>query len=278
MRRLVIVGDDPRDDYVAELAASTGWTVDLWTDATASSFPDGASLLGPLSGIDALGQMITRRGVIRLDPAILTKMAGGVCAAGLVAPSVRRLAESLGIHVVSYRDSEAFAWKNAVLTADGAIQVAIGASGYGIFQRPVGILGYGRVGRTLARRLALLGAQVSVWDREPMHRAEAESQGLPAYPLSPDRSVTIDMLFNTIPHPVITREWERQLMDVLIFDLASAPGGVAPEVDRAKLSLTVLAGIPGQVAPKRAAEIVWETVMAIDSRSSPREEREPWEH
>lgn len=271
MRRLVIVGSDSRDQQVAKIAEREGWTVQFASAVVtqgpgdlASSFPEGASLLGPVMGIDDDGRIQTEHGVLRLDDEVLEKMIGGVCAAGIVAPSVRRRAEGLGIRVVSYRESEAFSWQNAVLTAEGAIQATIGASGYGVYRRPIGILGYGRVGQALARRLSLLGAKVRVFDEELSHRAQAESEGISAYPIAPEAVGRIDLLFNTIPHPVITQEWERPLQDVLIFELASAPGGMAAEVDRAKLALAVLSGLPGKIAPMRAAEIIWETVMAVD--------------
>ena len=268
MRKLVVVGSDERDRYVGEIAQRLGWEVSVWAmrkdtfaDVTPASFPEGASLLGPISGVDADGYINAERGLVRIDRTILQKMAGGFLAAGIIAPPIRRLAEDLRVRVISYRECETFAWQNAVLTAEGAIQAAIGRSGYGLYRRPVGVLGYGRVGRALSRRLKSLGADVRVFDREPAHRSEARSEGITAYPIEPTSIGTIDLLFNTIPYPVITREWECLLMDVPIFELASAPGGVAPEVDRANLSLSLLPGIPGKIAPKRAAEIIWETVM-----------------
>ena len=163
MRKLVVVGCDPRDRYVAKIAERQGWKVwpageilDPGATVIGPSFPEGASLLGPVTGINGDGGITTEQGEIRLDHAVFQKMAGGFCAAGIVAPPIRRLAEDRGIHVVSYRESEFFAWQNAVLTAEGAIQATIGSSGYGLYRRPVGVLGYGRVGRALSQRLRLL--------------------------------------------------------------------------------------------------------------------------
>lgn len=263
MRNLVVIVGDARDRYVAEVAASQGWWVKTWSvgDVDPTDLFD-ASLFCPVTGIDAEGRMLLPDGELRIDASHIRRLSGqGFLAAGLVADPIVRIAKDFGIRVVSYRESEYFAWHNAVLTAEGALQAAISASGKGLLGRPIAVLGFGRVGRSLAHRLSLLGAEVHVLDQEASHRASASSQGLIAHAIDPIHLGSIDMLFNTIPYPVITRMWERLLMDVPIFELASAPGGVAPEVDRAKLSLHVLSGLPGKTAPIRAAEIAWESVM-----------------
>jgi dipicolinate synthase subunit A len=267
MRKLVVVPGDARDREVARIAEASGWLVTLWESGTHSASVDasqleGAWLLAPISGIDAEGCMHAEAGLVTLPRRWYVSLAGGRIMAGLVDPAVRDQAEGHGIHVISYRESERFLWQNAVVTAEGAVAYAVRATGYGLFQRPVAVLGFGRVGRLLAQRLRALGAQVRVLDREADHRAQAQAEGLSALPLLPEGLGSIEILFNTIPYPVITREWERLLMDVCVFELASTPGGVAPEVDCAKLSLVRLPGLPGKIAPKRAAEIVWETVMA----------------
>ncbi len=282
MRKLVVAGVDARDRHLATMALNAGWAVWSWgvaVDGVAEltgpdSYPEGAFLLGPVAGIDDHGHIPTAHGCVRVDGDILRRIgAGGWLAAGHIPTPLATRARSLGIRTLSYLQSEELAWQNAVLTAEGAIREAIAASGYGLWARPMVVLGYGRVGSALSHRLRRLDARVRVLDADEVHRAQARSFGMEVYDIDPARAVGADMVFNTIPYPVITRDWERVLMDAVVFELASRPGGVAPEVDRSKVSVRPLPGIPGQVAPKRAAQIIWETVWTIGSRTDTREER-----
>lgn len=269
MRKLVVAGLDARDMHLAVLARQQGFQVWTWgmavdglPDVGEHGFPVGASLVGPVTGIDPQGAMVTRQLVEAvIDDAVLTTMdEAGFLAAGVVGESVRVKAAARGMRVVEYRDSEYFAWQNAVLTVEGALQPAISASGYGLFNRPIGVIGYGRVGRLLCQRLQCFGAILTVFDGDRRHRAQSMAQGFTTYSLFPPEFDHLDLLFNTIPFPVITPAWERLLTDTVVFELASHPGGVAPEVDRTRLSLRSLPGLPGLVAPRRAAEIIWETI------------------
>jgi dipicolinate synthase subunit A len=272
MRKLVVVGADDRDRCLIDFARRSGWEVSTWglsdagtheLEADGRDYPRSAWLIAPVSGIDDRGRIAAEHGMIELGETVLQAIApDGQVAAGQVAETFRRRAETLGIRVVSYRQSESFAWQNAVLTAEGAIQAAIGATGYGLSGRPMAVLGYGRVGRSLAIRLQRLGSRVRILDENPASRGEALSLNMEVSAISADAVDGVDIVFNTIPHPVITREWESMLMDRFVFELASAPGGAAPEGDRTKLALRILPGIPGKIAPRRAAEIIWQTIMA----------------
>ncbi len=282
MRKLVVAGGDARDRQVAILALKAGWAVWSWgfaldamEELTApDSYPEGAVLLGPVAGIDEDGHIATANGCLHVSCDILRRIgSGGWVAAGKLSAPMVACARSLGIQTLSYLQAEEFAWQNAVLTAEGAIGEAIGASGYGLYARPMVVLGYGRVGSVLSHRLRRLDAEVRVLDADAVHRAQARSFGMAVHDIDPACASGADLVFNTIPYPVITRDWERVLMDTVVFELASPPGGVAPEVDRSKVSVRPLPGIPGRVAPKRAAQIIWETVWPIGSRIDTREEQ-----
>lgn len=271
---VVIGGADARDAHLVEHAQKLGWTVSTWgfrlpgvTAVTANDIPVGASVIGPVSGIDGYGWADTEDGRVRITPGVLARMGStSRLAAGVVAEPLRRVAETEGITVVGYRTAESFAWQNAALTAEAAIAEAIGASGFGLMGRPMVVLGYGRVGEHLALRLYRLGCRVRVLEADPVRRARAQSHLGIASPLTAEAVTAADIVFNTIPHPVITPAWERVLADAIVFELASPPGGVAPEVDLATVKVRPLPGLPGKTAPKRAAEIIWETVWPVDSR------------
>lgn len=271
---VVVGGGDARDASLVDHARRQGWTVGTWgfrvpgaTAVSAEDVPCGASLIGPLTGIDGEGWAAVQDGRIRIPPSLFTRMGPkSRLAAGVVGERFRRLAEAEGIAVISYRTSEFFLWHNAALTAEAALAEAIGATGFGLMGRPMAVLGYGRVGEHLALRLHRLGSRVLVLEADPTRRARAKSHLGVAAPLTPMAMGAVDIVFNTIPHPVITPDWERVLADAIVFELASPPGGVAPEVDLAAIKVRPLPGLPGKAAPKRAAEIIWETIWPVDRR------------
>ena len=114
------------------------------------------------------------------------------------------------------------------------------------------VIGYGRLGKVLARQLRGLGGKVSVAARS---YSDQLSGWLCAY----------DLIVNTVPAPVLGRE---ELDDLkpgcLVIDLASKPGGVdfkaASELGvRAIWALS----LPGKVAPVTAGLAIRDTVYNI---------------
>jgi dipicolinate synthase subunit A len=226
-------------------------------------------LIGPMTGIADDGRMQTHEGSITLSEELLLNMGrGSVLAAGLVGDRLARRCRDRGIGVIQYRLTSSFMWLNAVPTAEGAIQAAIGRSGRTLFARPVGVIGLGRVGLILTDRLSRYGAQPVVFERSAEKRAMAQALGYPAYPLNEMPRPTLDGVFNTAPAPVLDMSWFEEAGPYWIIDLASIPGGLVPELRTCALvpeRYEQILSIPGKVAPIRAAEIVFETLLlALD--------------
>jgi len=168
-----------------------------------------------------------------------------------------------GIQAIQYRLKSTFMWLNAVPTAEGAMAAAIARSGRTVFGRPIGVMGFGRVGLVLADRLSRYGARVTIFDRAAEKRAMARALGLDALSLEPDPRPRLDGLFNTIPVPVLDASWFSADGPRWIVDLASLPGGLWPECREQAMNsgrYEQILSIPGKVAPIRAAEIIWETL------------------
>jgi dipicolinate synthase subunit A len=139
----------------------------------------------------------------------------------------------------------------------------------------VAVLGYGRIGKYLARLLHALGAKVTVCARREECLFEAVGEGCRPLlitesdpmgglqPLCRDHAI----LFNTVPAPILKRELLLALeADTLVIDLASAPFGVSDGDVReatAKNSLRYLRApsLPGSYAPRSAGEIIAECVL-----------------
>ena len=180
-----------------------------------------------------------------------------------------------GSRVADYYDSEVLQLRNAYVTAEAALMTAMELMDRTIRGTSVAVMGYGRIGKYLARLLRALGADVTVCARREESLFEAAAEGChplliteshPMGGLSPlcrDHAV----LFNTVPAPILTRELLVSLeADILLIDLASAPFGVS---DRDVREATALSGLrylrapslPGSYAPRTAGEIIADCIL-----------------
>ncbi|MBQ4617204.1 MAG: dipicolinate synthase subunit DpsA [Clostridia bacterium] len=168
-----------------------------------------------------------------------------------------------GITVGDYLQREELAVRNAVPTAEGAIQLAMEELPVTLHGARCLIVGYGRIGKVLARMLTGLGAAVTVAARKCADRAWARVQGCCA--VSTDdlaQLPSMDVVFNTVPTLLFDRRVLGRLdRRTLLIDLASRPGGI-DEGAAAELQLKTIwaLSLPGRVAPKTAADIIKSTV------------------
>lgn len=184
----------------------------------------------------------------------------------VLAPSAR---------VTDYYDSEILQLRNAYVTAEAALMTAMELTDRTLRDTSVAVLGYGRIGKHLARLLRALGAKVTVCARREECLFEAVGEGCRPllitesdpmgglHPLCRDHTI----LFNTVPAPILKRELLLALeADTLLIDLASAPFGVSDGDVReatAKNGLRYLRApsLPGRYAPRSAGEIIAECVL-----------------
>lgn len=172
--------------------------------------------------------------------------------------------ESRGIMHRDYMKRDELAIRNAVPTAEGAIEIAISETPITLHGSKCLVMGYGKVGKVLARFLDGLGANTYVEARKYADLALIESHG--CIPLTMKEAKTrineFDVIFNTIPALVLTKDVLSGVNpDSLIIDLASKPGGVDFESAR-ELGVKVIwaLSLPGKVAPVTAGIIIKDTI------------------
>ncbi len=183
--------------------------------------------------------------------------------AGAVPEAERVRAEALGLRVADYFADEALTVKNAVPTAEGAIAAAMERLNVTLHGAPCLVVGFGRVGKLLARDLAALGAEVSVSARRTGDLAWIGALGYE--PLHTERlSGTLGAfraVFNTVPAPVLRAEHLRELRrDCVLVELASKQGVDTAEAEVLGLCYVKAGGLPGKVAPESAARAIQETL------------------
>ena len=177
--------------------------------------------------------------------------------------------------VIDYYDSEILQLRNAYVTAEAALMTAMELTDRTIRDTSVAILGYGRIGKYLARLLHAVGATVTVCARREESLFEAAAEGCHPLLITPDDPMSgllplcrnHAILFNTIPAHILKRELLMSLeRDILLIDLASAPFGVSDGDIREATARNALRylrapSLPGSYAPRDAGRIIAECVL-----------------
>lgn len=177
---------------------------------------------------------------------------------------LREAAARLRLSILEVVERDEFAILNSIPSAEGAIQLAMERLPITIHGSSAFVLGFGRVGMTLARMLDGIGAKVTVVARDAAQRARAAESGYRVNDFAglPFISGEADMIFNTVPAKVLTvRVLKNTRPEVLIIDLATKPGGTDFEAARSLNREAILApSLPGKVAPKTAGRILGQVV------------------
>lgn len=168
---------------------------------------------------------------------------------------------------VDYSEREELMIKNAVPTAEGAIELAISETPTTIAGSRCLVIGYGRIGKVLSKLLHDMNAYVTVSARKHSDLAWISVNGCNA---AHNKDIInsigeYDIIFNTAPALILDEKvLERINPDSTVIDLASKPGGV--DFGKAKdLGLKVIwaLSIPGKTAPISSGKIIKEAVSNI---------------
>lgn len=172
-----------------------------------------------------------------------------------------------GFEFADYYNREELIVKNAIPTAEGALEIAFSEMPVTIFGCRSLVIGYGRVGKVMAKKLKALDADVTVSARKHADFAWIEEAGMkPVHtedlPLFVDE---FDLIINTVPALVLTEEILKRVKDdTLVIDLASKPGGVDfSAAKRLNKKVIWALSLPGKTAPLTAGEIIKEAVVNI---------------
>ena len=103
-------------------------------------------------------------------------------------------------NAIDYTDNEVFLKKNAYLTVEGAITLYYNEVKETLLNKKVLILGYGRIGKYLAKMLKSLNSNVFVYARRNEVIEEVKLDGYTYASLDDDN---YDIVFNTIPQKII---------------------------------------------------------------------------
>lgn len=170
------------------------------------------------------------------------------------------------IAAIDYFDNEQLNVQNAILTAEGAIALAINETDFSIYGSDCLVTGYGRIAKIISKLLASMGAKITIAARNPNDRAWAETYGYNTIEIDEiSKAVNVDIIFNTVPVRIIKESTIAKLnKKCLIIELASAPYGTDfAACNTHKIRYINAASLPGKVAPKSAGIIICKTAINI---------------
>ena len=277
MVKIAVLGGDMRQKSVAERLSHLGYETLEWgtdtfsnndyrkviSDADVVILPmpvsgDGCFLFCPLADRSVTPPKISE--ILELSR---EKQVFG----GRFSPAVKKYADDIGLDCIDYFEGEDFQILNSSLTSEGAIFLAMGELKRSIFSSKCAVIGYGKIGKTLAPKLQMLGAEVTVSARKISDLAFASAFGYNTIRTSDVEKLdkNIDVIFNTVPYWVFDEKVLSTLgKNTVIIDLSSAPGGVdVAAAKRLGVKVITAPGLPGKYAPVSAGTIIADVIVSI---------------
>ena len=187
-----VLGGDMRQGKLAQLLSEDGHRVHAYALEEGVVPAGGLTVEGSLLGAGEADCVVLPLPVTqgegklncplsRLEPTLVQVMEalrpGQMVCGGRVDPVTEALAGQRGITVLDYFAREELAVANAVPTAEGAVQIALEQMPITLHGSRVLVIGFGRVGRAVAQRMAALGARVTVAARRYESLAWAQAIG-----------------------------------------------------------------------------------------------------
>jgi len=275
--KVAVLGGDGREMMVAEACVQRGWQVAVYGRPAAilpAQVQHAAQAGEALSGASAVvlpappvrdgGRLYNAEGleltVAEEDFACLP--AGTPLLAGVLSPFIRQVGARYQLHLIETLELDEVALPFAVATAEGAIALAIGATGNVVDQEQALIIGYGRIGRALAPRLRGLNMAVMVANRGVPRLTQAAGEGFAtvSWPGWPAATRDCAFIFNTAPQLLLDSTVLPLLKcDTVIIDLAATPGGTDFTLAKSLgLQAMLAGGLPGKYAPCFAGKVMAE--------------------
>jgi dipicolinate synthase subunit A len=169
-----------------------------------------------------------------------------------------------GLKLLEVAEIDEIAILNSIPTAEGAIQIAMEETDFTIHGSKSCVIGFGRVGITMARTLKALGSDVTVVARNHGQLARAYEMGCKKAEYSQLQEIMnyTNIAFNTVPEMILDRTILKYANpQVLIIDLATQPGGTDFEAaNNFGLKAILAPGLPGKVAPASAGKILADVI------------------
>lgn len=257
-RKVAVFAGDERQEYLAKLFEKEYEVTKIYKKSDLDEVFDVYILPTPISkdGINISNDM-------ELAEVIQKIPEKSMIFAGSVSKSVEKLFSNH--KMVDFLKKEELAVLNAIPTTEGAIQIAFEEMPITLSGSKALVIGNGRIGKILSKKLHLLGADVTVSARKKEDFADITSNNLKFTYINDADVENFDVIFNTVPYLVLDEKiLDKILKHTVIIDLASSPGGVDFDYAKKKGKNIIWAlSLPAKVAPKTASKYIFDTVIDI---------------
>lgn len=140
--------------------------------------------------------------------------------------------------------------RNASITAHCTLELALAKLPITLEKCPVLVIGWGRVGKCMAKLLNGLGAKVTVAARKESRRVMIDALGYRSCSIEEIRAENYRLIINTVPAMVLPKVPGTAMK----IDLASVPGIGGADVVWAR-------GLPGRLAPESSGELIAQSII-----------------
>ena len=204
-------------------------------------------------------------GKIPLNTVFASVKKGTRVFAGCCSRYIADLARDAGAVLCDYYTSEELLYKNALLTAEGALFEISSAVRRPFLGLGVTVFGYGRIASLLTRRLVLLGSRVNVVCRSEKARAAAWADGARAFSFGESAALApeTECAVNTVPACVIGEDFLSAMdFHTPVLELASSSGTDSAAAESYGITVKRAAGLPGKYFPESAAAVIGDAILA----------------
>ena len=164
-----------------------------------------------------------------------------------------------GYRCIDFLKDEAYLCRNAYITAECALDVAMPLMGRTFRHCPVLIVGWGRIGKCLAQLLKDLGARVTLGVRDSRQAEILKVLGYDALLMHqvPGELGRFRLIYNTVPAPVLSRgDLSLCREDCVKIELASGNGLEGEDI-------VIARGLPGIHMPESSGRLIAETFLRL---------------
>ncbi|ADQ40478.1 D-isomer specific 2-hydroxyacid dehydrogenase NAD-binding protein [Caldicellulosiruptor acetigenus I77R1B] len=284
-KHIGVIGGDQRNLILAKSLADKGFDVLLWaTDKSKAFNSPNINFAKSLDEIIEKSKVLigpipfTQDGKYIFAPlsqqsveiqSLIERLSGKeiVLVASVIPEDIKSFCREKNVKFFDLYEKEELAILNAIPTVEGCLMIAIEKMPITLHSSNILILGYGRIGKVLAKVLKGFEANIYVASRKSSDLTWCKALGfLPVRLCDIAEYVNkMDLIVNTIPAMVVTKEViDRIRDDTLVIDLASKPGGVDFEYARKKgIEVVHALSLPGKVAPVTAAKYISEVLLSL---------------
>jgi len=179
---------------------------------------------------------------------------------------VSKVLQKKGIKYINLLKDEAFAIKNAILTAEGVLYNIISCTDKSIFNNKIAVLGAGRVGKAICQFLNKLNLKINLFlfQKDDFDNAIYFCDKVKSATNLKEDIKDFDIIINTVPFEILTEEILKNISDeAVVLEIASKSC-----LDKNKLYLYNFHYIEAPALPQKfcaetASEIMLESIFKM---------------